>query len=157
MIAAGYQTISSCQWLSQLALQTGQASLQVRPMFRRDFCGCVSVESSARRLDLDHSLFDWFGLGFCRVSFVFGSRHLEFRPFLVFCHSEGLGLAIWAVLAMATVFAESTEEAIAKTAHPKIKAPPIHIPKSGDYDKSRPQFLLLARWLHYCILEVVRS
>ena len=38
----------------------------------------------------------------------------------------------------------SFTEAIAKTAHPKIKAP-IHIPKSGDYDKSRPNFLLLAR------------
>ena len=39
----------------------------------------------------------------------------------------------------------SFTEAIAKTAHPKIKAPPTHIPKSGDYDKSRPNFLLLAR------------
>ena len=52
MIAAGYQTISSCQWLSQLALQTGQAPLQVRPMFRRDFCGRVSVESPTRRGDV---------------------------------------------------------------------------------------------------------
>ena len=30
--AAGCQTISSCQWLSQLALQTGQALLYVEPI-----------------------------------------------------------------------------------------------------------------------------
>ena len=86
MIAAGYHTISSCQWLSQLTLQTGQAPLQVGPMFRRDWSGCVLVESPARRGDVldavqqrirttenNDSSFGWFDLGFCRGSFVFGS------------------------------------------------------------------------------------
>ena len=50
MIAAGYQSISSCQSQSQPALQAGQVRHQVGPMFRRDSSGLASVESFARRL-----------------------------------------------------------------------------------------------------------
>ena len=50
-------------------------------------------------------------------------------------------------MAIATVFAESTEELSPKRLILKLKALATHIPKSGDsdYDKSRPNFLLLAR------------
>ena len=49
MIAAGYQSISSCQWQRLPALKAGLARHQVGPVFRRDLSGHVSVESSARR------------------------------------------------------------------------------------------------------------
>ena len=49
MIAAGYQSISSCQSQRLPALQAGKARHQVGPMFRRDSSGLASVESFARR------------------------------------------------------------------------------------------------------------
>lgn len=77
MIAAGYQSISSCQSQRLPALQAGQAHHQVGLMFRRDSTGHVSVESFSRRVNIEHSLFGQFGLGFHRVKSQKGSRHLK--------------------------------------------------------------------------------
>ena len=87
-----------CVWLKSAAvpehlLQTGQAPLQVRPMFRGDSYGLVSVDSLARRAtflmlrnkepklaeNIDSSI-GRCDLGFYRVNFVFGSRHLIIVP-----------------------------------------------------------------------------
>ena len=89
MIAAGYQSISSCQSQRQPALQAGQARQQVGR-------GSAAIHTAAFRLshprggetflmlrnkepelaeNIDSS-FGWFELGCYRVSFVFGSWSL---------------------------------------------------------------------------------
>ena len=73
MIAAGYQSISSCQWQRQPALQAGKARLQVGLRFRRDSSGHASVEPFPRRVNLEHSLFG-------RLDSVFTVSNLKKAP-----------------------------------------------------------------------------
>ena len=71
------QSIHPANGIANSQLQAGQARHQVGPMFRRDSSGNVSVESFSRRVNLEHSLFGRFGLGFHRVKYQKGSWHLK--------------------------------------------------------------------------------
>ena len=59
------------------SLEPGKARHQVGPIFRRDSSSLASVKSSARRVNIEHSLFGQFGLGFHRVKSQKGSWHLK--------------------------------------------------------------------------------